>query len=382
MRSFPLLEVVVTARPSWARVQSLVSQYLELAGRDKIRLSLVGPAISSRYGDISDQIDSRIQLSTYSTLQDSDDLSSVALTSFEGGSALSRSWKNNRPQCVLVIADRTETLGVAVAASLMQIPLIHLQGGEKSGSIDDKVRDANSMLADLHLTTNSHTRDRLLNLGISEESISIIGCPSIDLAKEVAHLSQDSLNNLLPEQRGVGVNIDFSKPFGIVMFHPDTLYPTENTFWMHRIFEFVKQSPINWIWFWPNTDHGTTGISKQLRQARESLSLGNLRFIVNLPPRSFLAMAMKSEVLIGNSSFGIREASYLGLPVVNIGRRQNLRQRAQNVVDIQEMISESDFKAQLDIVMCHGKYARSYLYGEGDAGRRGAEAIANWDYGS
>ena len=179
--SFPLLEVVVTARPSWARVSSIVSSYIKIAGASRIRVSLVGPSVSRRYGDVSSQIPNEIILNKFSTLHESDSLTDVGLSCVEGAESLIRHWNSNRPDCVLVIADRTETLGVSLAATLMQIPLIHLQGGEVSGSIDDKVRDINSKAADLHLTTNAGTKDRLLSMLENEAEIEVIGCPSLDI---------------------------------------------------------------------------------------------------------------------------------------------------------------------------------------------------------
>ena len=146
----PFLDVVVTARPSWARVKSLVLEYAKIAGNSKLRVTLVGPALSSRYGNIIELIPEGILTASHSTLRESDDLAAIALSCVDGSQSLIHQWMSSRPDCVLVIADRSETLGVSTAAALMQIPLIHLQGGEISGSIDDKVRDTNSQLADLN----------------------------------------------------------------------------------------------------------------------------------------------------------------------------------------------------------------------------------------
>jgi UDP-N-acetylglucosamine 2-epimerase len=116
----PLLEVVVTARPSWARVKHLVYSYGDLAGHDKVRLTLVGPAVSQRYGDISKKLPEWLKYDIVSALNESDSLDAVALSCVNGSTSLIHKWTRNRPDCVLVIADRTETLGVSLAASLMQ----------------------------------------------------------------------------------------------------------------------------------------------------------------------------------------------------------------------------------------------------------------------
>ena len=227
------LEVVITARPSWARVKSIVEQYEILATKDYLSISLVGPSVSQRYGDIRNQIPSGINVYSFPTLHESDDLGNVALGCLDGGIALARHWSSNRPDCALIVADRTETLGVALTASIMQIPLIHLQGGEVSGSIDDKVRDANSKLADLHLTTNEHTKDNLIGMGEKFENIEIIGCPSIDLIHENRSKAFDESEAL--GLGGVGANFKLSENFGIVMFHPDTLDTEDNLKWVQTL---------------------------------------------------------------------------------------------------------------------------------------------------
>jgi UDP-hydrolysing UDP-N-acetyl-D-glucosamine 2-epimerase len=370
----PLLEIVVTARPSWARVRSLVFAYRNIAGADKCRLSLVGPAVSKRYGDITNQIPADIKVKTFQTLRDSDDLTSVALNSIDGSEALARHWGNSRPDCILVIADRTETLGVSSTAALMQIPLIHLQGGETSGSIDDKIRDANTKLADLHLTTNHHTRDYLISIGEREDLIRVVGCPSIDIVRE----SMDRKEFWKAEEiRGVGAVIQPDSGYGIVMFHPDTLNEATNERWIDSLLEVVSQSPKMWFWFWPNPDFGTGKISKKLRQAREAGLLNRVQFVINTSPDTFVNIAIHANILVGNSSFGIRESSFIGLPVVNLGHRQSNRERGPNVLDIASPSSQKLVEAIED--MSAKRFEISTIYGNGHSGVTAAIAISEWN---
>jgi UDP-hydrolysing UDP-N-acetyl-D-glucosamine 2-epimerase len=369
------LEVVVTARPSWARVKTLVDSYISQLGTQGCRISLVGPAISDRYGHLTSIIDSKLKVSEFPTLQESDDLDSVAITSLNGGLSLARSWRQSRPDAVLIIADRTETLGVAVCASLMQIPLIHLQGGETTGSIDDKVRKANSKLADFHLTTNENTRQALLKDGEDPELIRVIGCPSIDLVKQIQ--DNDQVPIRLNELGGVGAEIDIKEPYGIIMFHPDTANEQENVYWINGIIEMIKISDLNWFWFWPNPDHGTNSISKLIRRNRESGHLPRTRFIINLPPEIFIKLALESKILVGNSSFGIREASFIGLPVLNLGRRQFGREKSLNVIDFPEAHnSRSLWDSALPLVGT--RFDGTEIYGKGNSGKLGARAIIDW----
>jgi bifunctional UDP-N-acetylglucosamine 2-epimerase / N-acetylmannosamine kinase len=372
---YPLLEVVVTARPSWARVSSLIKSYAKLAGSDRIRISLVGPSVSRRYGDISSQIPNEIQVHKFSTLHETDSLTDVSLSCIEGAESLIRHWSSNRPDCVLVIADRTETLGVSMAATLTQIPLIHLQGGEVSGSIDDKVRDINSKAADLHLTTNQATRERLVSMLEKEEDIQIVGCPSIDLVLETLN-SPLTLSNS-KEVPGVGHEFELTERYCVILFHPDTLQISENRQWTQAIFNLIEsRTDLNWFWFWPNPDHGSDEISKMIRTKRESGQLNKVRFVINTLPKLFIELAIKSELILGNSSFGIRESSFIPKQTLNLGSRQDNRQRASNVRDVRQPLELiHSFNSYLE---SNVHLFRSTIYGQGDSGQRAAEAIINW----
>lgn len=370
------LEVVITARPSWARVKSIVEQYAILATKENIAISLVGPSVSQRYGDIRNQIPSGINVHSFPTLHDSDDLANVALGCLDGGIALARHWSSDQPDCVLIVADRTETLGVALTASVMQIPLIHLQGGEISGSIDDKIRDANSKLADLHLTTNTASQTSLINLGEKIENIHIVGCPSIDLIYENRNKTFEVLESI--ELGGVGANFRLSEKFGIVMFHPDTLDTEENLRWVNTLIEVLDRSALKWFWFWPNPDHGNSDISKAIRTARENEKLKNVRFVINIRPELFNQLAKQAKIMLGNSSFGIREASYLGLPVINIGQRQSGREKHINVLDVIHPPEIDYFQSLVAQKINSGNSSSSTLYGDGLAGERAAKIIYNW----
>ena len=371
-----VLEIVVTARPSWARVKSLVLEYQKLSGADSLRLSLVGPAVSKRYGDVSFGISPSIEVKKFPALHESDEFGSVALTCLDGATALARYWEQDRPSAVLVIADRTETLGVSLVAALMQIPLIHLQGGEISGSIDDKIRDTNSKLADFHLTTNEFTSKRLIDIGENPDLIHIVGCPSIDLVLNTIKNPKLIVNSL--DLGGVGANFDIKSKFGIIMFHPDTFNETDSLSWINVIIDLISKSKINWFWFWPNPDHGTNLISKEIRKAREMGDLANVRFVINLEPELFITLANYSQIMIGNSSFGIRESSYLGLRVINLGLRQKGRQRGPNVSDIELIQNSKELFKLFSQNLKDEKLPPSYLYGDGNSGKRSAAILASW----
>ena len=368
-----VFEFVITARPSWSRVKSLINEFIAISNEKNVNITLLGPSLSKNYGNIENQMPSGVTIKAFKTLFFDDSLSSVTLSSLEGARSLVSSWENKTPDAVLIIADRTETLGVSLAAATMQIPLIHLQGGEISGSIDDKIRDANSKLADFHLTTNSYTYSNLIKLGENKDNIRIIGCPSVDLVKNRLSIGSP-LKRYASDYGGVGYDFNTDSEFGLILFHPDTLDSKRNLEWINEILKLTYVSDLNWFWFWPNTDFGSGNISKLLITARENESNSKVRYLVNLPPEDFIDLSINSKILVGNSSFGIREASYLGLPVINLGNRQKGRQRADNVLDIYEPTSiYSDFKKQIGHI-----FISSDLYGDGNSGKLGAEVLNLW----
>jgi UDP-hydrolysing UDP-N-acetyl-D-glucosamine 2-epimerase len=368
-----IIDFVITARPSWSRVKNLINEYAELEGNTALNITLIGSATSEKYGDIRSQMPIGISVDSFETFEGNLNYSSVTRTSILGAQVLSYKWETKRPDSVVVIADRTETLGVSLAAATMQIPLIHLQGGEISGSIDNKIRGANSKLADFHLTTNQITAKNLLDQGENLENIRIIGCPSVDIVKN--RMSTEVL--LLTESSrygGVGADFSTSKPFGLILFHPDTFKLFENIEWVNKLIELVDNSDLFWFWFWPNVDIGGEEISKIIRIQREKAKFEKVRFLKNISPEAFIDLAIKSAIMVGNSSFGIREASFIGLPVINLGTRQFGRLRADNVIDIESPIE------LIDIVhlSCQKRFKSSTIYGHGNAAKLGAIELSKW----
>ncbi len=368
------LEVVVTARPSWARVKSIIEEYKNIAGSDQVNIIFTGLAASKNYGKVADQAVGLANYFEFHTLYDSLTFEGVALSALEGGKALVRKWENERPGAVLVVADRTETLGVSAAAALMQIPIFHLQGGEITGSIDNKIRDANSCLADFHLTTNELTASRLRQMGIKPGTIKIVGCPSIDQVRLAQNQPSDI--RLISELGGTGADFSLEEPFGLIMFHPDTFEIETTKEFLYELEKLVKsRKDLNWVWFWPNSDFGTFDIAKRIRQIKENSNLRNVRFIVNVTPYHFINLSIKAKFILGNSSFGIREASFIGLPSINLGSRQSGRQRALNVLDIQSPRDNLGINSAVDWALASGRFATSSIYGDGFSGLKAAEWI-------
>ncbi len=283
---------------------------------------------------------------------------------------------NLKPDVVVTIADRYETIATSIAAAYSNIPLAHVQGGEVTGSIDEKVRHANTKLADLHLVSNQEAAERVIRMGERPDRVFVTGCPSIDLAARVEyndHLDFD------PYERygGVGeARVDFSRDYLVVMQHPVT---TEYERARHDVtvtLEVIRDLGIPTAWFWPNMDAGSDGTSKGIRAFREleGHRLGHMHFFKNMTPEDFLKLIYHSRCLVGNSSVGIRESAYLGVPVVNIGSRQNGRTRGKNVLDVPHEYQA--IRSAIERQLANGRYASDPIYGDGHAGERIADILA------
>jgi UDP-hydrolysing UDP-N-acetyl-D-glucosamine 2-epimerase len=286
---------------------------------------------------------------------------------------LSTIFDNLKPDVVLTIADRYETLATAVAAAYMNIPLAHLQGGEVTGSIDEKVRHTVTKLSDLHFVCTRKAAERVIRMGEDPKTVFVTGCPSIDLVAEM--LPNPDLDfDPFAKYGGVGTAFDLSRGYLVIMQHPVT---TEYEQAREHILETLyaaKQFDLPALVFWPNVDAGSDGTSNGIRTFREVEKPGNFHFFKNMVPTDFLKLIFNSRGLIGNSSVGVRESSFLGSPVVNIGSRQSGRERGRNVIDVS--YDREEIAGAIRHHMGNGHYQRDPIYGDGTAGKKIAELLA------
>jgi UDP-hydrolysing UDP-N-acetyl-D-glucosamine 2-epimerase len=296
----------------------------------------------------------------------------MAKTTGIGLLELATVFDNLKPDVVVTIADRYETLATAIAASYMNIPVAHIQGGEVTGSIDEKVRHAVTKLADLHLVSTKCAARRVEKMGECRNKIFRTGCPSIDLAAEI--LPSPALDfNPFEKYGGVGELEKILNGYLVVMQHPVT---TEHQLAREQIMqtlEAVHEIGMPTLWFWSNVDAGSDGTSNGIRSFREKVKPTNMHFFKNMNPTDFLRLLYNSKCLIGNSSVGIRECSFLGVPVVNIGTRQQGRERGSNVVDV--AYDRDEIRRAAEFQIRHGHYGSCRVYGDGRAGERSAQAI-------
>jgi UDP-hydrolysing UDP-N-acetyl-D-glucosamine 2-epimerase len=366
--------VVITARPSYSRVKTALKAIKNNPALE-LQLVIAASALLDRYGTAVNYIESDgfdINARVYMVLE-GENPTSMAKTTGLGMLELATVFDNLKPDLVVTIADRFETLATAVSASYMNIPVAHIQGGEVTGSIDEKVRHAVTKLADYHLVSTEFAATRVMKMGEEERKVFVTGCPSIDLAAEV--LLEPTLKfNPFERYGGVGDLHELRNGYLVVMQHPVTTEHELSRQHILQTLEAVHKINMPTLWFWPNVDAGSDGTSNGIRSFREKVKPNNIHFFKNMAPSDFLYLLYNSKCLIGNSSVGIRECSFLGVPVVNIGTRQNGRERGQNVIDTDydgEQITQA-VKKQLG----NGRYVSDKLYGDGLAGERISEVLS------
>lgn len=369
--------VVITARPSYSRIKTAL-QAIRSHPKLELQLVVAASALLDRYGTALSYIEQdgfRVDGKVFMVLEGESPVT-MAKTTGLGILELSTIFNNFNPDVVLTVADRYETLATAIAASYMNIPVAHVQGGEVSGSIDEKVRHAVTKLADLHFVATNNAAERVIRMGEDPGRVFMTGCPSIDVVQEALQKPQLDFN-LFEKYGGVGTQFDISGGYLVVMQHPVT---TEYSLARKHVLETLYATheiglPI--LWFWPNVDAGSDGTSNGIRFFREMEreKTKATHFFKNMEPRDFIRLLHHSRCLIGNSSVGIRECSYLGIPVVNIGTRQAGRERGENVQDAS--YSRKDIKQAIQRQMDHGKYPSSKIYGNGKAGEKIADLLAS-----
>jgi UDP-hydrolysing UDP-N-acetyl-D-glucosamine 2-epimerase len=366
--------VVVTARPSYSRIRTAlraIQQHPDL----ELQLVVAASALLERYGNAIQAIEHDgfpISARVYMVVEGENLVTSAKSTGL-GLVELATVFDNLRPDAVVTIADRYETLANAVAASYMNIPVVHIQGGEVTGSIDEKVRHAVTKLSNLHLVSTKAAAERVIRLGEEPAAVVVTGCPSIDIAAEVAAAPAMDFDPFV-KYGGVGPTTDLSKGYLVVMQHPVTTEYDAARGQVEETLYAVKDFGLPVLWFWPNVDAGSDGTSKGIRVFREREEPANFHLFRNMFPEDFLRLLLHSTAIVGNSSVAIRECSFLGVPAVNVGSRQQGRERGANVIDVGH-----DRVAIAGAIRAHlsrGKTARDHLYGDGRAAARIADCLA------
>src|SRR5437667_1472042 len=365
--------VVVGSRANYSSIKSAmraIGEHPEL----QLQLVVGASALLDRYGTVLDLIerdgfepDERVFM-----LIEGETPGTMAKSTGLGLLELPTAFERLEPDVVITVGDRFETMATALAATYMNIPLAHTMGGEVSGNIDESIRHAVTKFAHVHFPASQGAAERIIRMGEQPEAVHMVGCPRMDLVAEVLAHGSDGLSDLF--EFGVGGSFDLDRPFLLVSQHPVTTEYGDGERQITETLKAVQQVGLPAIVLWPNADAGSEDIARGIRKFREHEDDSKLHFFKNLPTDDYIKLLGKTACLVGNSSSAIREGSFAGTPAVNIGTRQEGRERGSNVIDVgydrREIVDA--VRRQLE----HGRYESEPIYGDGHAGERIADVLA------
>jgi GDP/UDP-N,N'-diacetylbacillosamine 2-epimerase (hydrolysing) len=269
---------------------------------------------------------------------------------------------NDRPDMLMLLGDRGEMLAGAIAAIHLNIPIIHIHGGELSGTVDESIRHAISKLSHYHFASTTKSRERLIRMGEKAEQIFVTGAPGLDEIHQTVLLDRPTLFNAF--------GLDQSQAFVLVLFHPVVQQAGQAAAQTRALMDAVFKTAVQSLVIMPNADAGGHDIAQVIKEygAAEKFITA-----IHVKRREFLSLLAYAQVMIGNSSSGIIEAASLGTPVVNIGDRQNNRERNSNVIDVTAV--ESDILSGIKKALSMKGQQWENVYGDGTASNRITDSL-------
>lgn len=366
--------VVIGSRANYSSIKSAMAAIKEHPELD-LKVVAMASALLDRYGSVVELIEEdgfQIDARVYSLIEGETPVT-MAKSTGVGLTELATVFDRLSPDVVISVGDRFETMSTALAAAYMNIGLAHTMGGEVTGTIDESIRHAVTKFAHIHFPACEDAADRIIRLGEPLESVHTVGCPRIDLVAQTLEQGEGiDYKELFNE--GVGGPVDLDKPFIMLSQHPVT---TEYGGGERRItnsLQAIYETGLPAIILWPNADAGSEDIARGIRKFRENHHDLPFHFFKNLPVDVYIHLMSKTACLVGNSSSAIREGAFIGTPAVNIGSRQNRRQRGSNVIDVTN--DKDAISSAIQKQLSNGRYPREEIYGDGQAGKKIAEVLA------
>ncbi len=371
--------VVIGSRANYSSARSIMTA---IQNHDDLELqvALGAAAVLDRFGNMEETLrrDGFPINSKFFTIVEGETPVTMAKSAGLGISELATIFDNLRPDRVVVIGDRFDVMSTVIAATYTNIPIAHTMGGERSGTIDESIRHAITKFSHLHFPANEDAQERIIRMGENPDMVFNVGCPRIDYVLQLLEDIQSgggvSNEQLFSEYGGVGGQFDIvGDDFLLVSHHPVTTEYGQNKAHMDEILGALSELKMPTIMIWPNADAGSDEISKAIRIFRETVQPDWLHLFINLPIPAYVQLMNACSCMIGNSSSAVREGEAIGVPSVNVGSRQNMRQKGSNIIDV-----DVDRKTIIDAIrkqIAHGRYESKFLYGHGNAGVNIADII-------
>ncbi len=346
-------------RADFGKIKSLI-QILENKNDFDVFVFVTGMHLLQEYGYTVLEIE-RCNFSNVHTFENHTHEATMDLTLAKTIEGLSAYVKECNPDMIVIHGDRVEALAGAIVGSLNNILVAHIEGGEISGTIDELIRHSTSKMSHIHFVSNELAKNRLIQMGELSESIFTIGSPDLDIM----------FSNNLPDIETVKkyYQIVFND-YAIVMFHPVTTEANDMQKHASNFVEALLNDTNNYVIIFPNNDLG----SKVILNAYERLQNNNrFRIFPSLRFEYFLTLLKKSKFIIGNSSAGVREAPYYGIPVINIGTRQ--QNRSLNVDIVNVSYSKEDILQGLFSIDLQKKHSIKNDFGKGNSAELFLESL-------
>ena len=350
-------------RADFGKIKSLI-QILEIQQDFEVFVFVTGMHLQELYGYTLIEIE-RCNFKNVFIFENHTHETTMDLTLARTIEGLSGYCKTINPDMIVVHGDRVETLAGAIVGSLNNILVAHIEGGEISGTVDELIRHSVSKLSHIHFVSNKQAAKRLLQMGEINESVFTIGSPDIDIM----------FSDLLPDLDVVKkyYQIPFEK-FAIVMFHPVTTEFKGMQKYAHDFVEVLLNDNHNYIVIYPNNDLGSQFIVEEYEKLKDN---PRFRIFPSLRFEYFLMLLKNSQFIIGNSSAGIREAPYYGIPIINIGTRQQNRAIHADIINTD--YSGTNIKEALNLIVSHKVNPSNEDFGQGNSKELFLECIKNQD---
>lgn len=346
-------------RADFGKIKSLIS-ILETHQEFEVFVFVTGMHLQEEYGYTLIEID-RCNFKNVHTFENHTHETTMDLTLAKTIEGLSSYCKEVQPNLILVHGDRVETLAGAIVGSLNNILVAHIEGGELSGTVDELIRHSVSKLSHIHFVSNDEAAKRLIQMGEMKSSIYTIGSPDIDIM----------FSNSLPsiEVAKAYYQVPFDQ-FGIVMFHPVTTEANDMKQYAQNFVAALQNDTHNYVVIYPNNDLGSQFIISEYLNLKE---LSRFRIFPSLRFEYFLTLLKESQFIIGNSSAGIREAPYYGIPIINIGTRQQNRAVHADIINVD--YSEESISKALNAIDSHKIQNTNSDFGEGNSAQLFLESL-------
>lgn len=350
-------------RADFGKIKSLI-QTLEKQDNFEVFVFVTGMHLQEVYGYTLIEIE-RCNFKNVFTFENHTHETTMDLTLAKTIEGLSSYCKTIQPDMIVVHGDRVETLAGAIVGSLNNILVAHIEGGEISGTVDELIRHSVSKLSHIHFVSNELAAKRLVQMGEIKESVFTIGSPDIDI------MFSDQLPNLKIVREYY--KVDFEE-YAIVMFHPVTTEIKEMEKYAENFVNSLLNDHHNFVVIFPNNDLGSQFILEAYKKLEEN---SRFRVFPSLRFEYFLTLLKNSQFIIGNSSAGIREAPYYGIPIINIGTRQQNRSIHADIINTD--YTEIGIKEALKIIDSHKIQKIDGDFGQGNSNHLFLECLEKTD---